>query len=198
MAYKGAVAGVIAVAAVILIAGCTATTTPPPTKTTSRADPAPSATAPTGDASSPATVMFPTDCKALIAGLASATSFATTPLESPPRPAPTSALTPAIVKSGKSLLCIWRDPRADISGISIEFETVAPAAAATGLRALPAKGFTCAGVLSGQRCQKISTEPEHGTQVGDTYFVRGATGIRIQQTNVPTKGLLEDVVGRVF
>lgn len=109
---------------------------------------------------------------------------------------PRTALTPARQSSGQRLYCVWRDPEADVTNLTIQVENVVPARATEALRGL--SGFDCASVDDGFRCQKVTQDPQYPVTDGDTYFTRGDIGIRITQSNVPTEGLLEDVVGNVF
>lgn len=109
---------------------------------------------------------------------------------------PRTALTPARQSSGQRLYCVWRDPEADLTNLTIQVENVVPSRATEALRGL--SGFDCASVDDGLRCQKVTQNPQYPVTDGDTYFTRGDIGIRIAQSNVPTDGLLEDVVGHVF
>lgn len=109
---------------------------------------------------------------------------------------PRTALTPARQSSGQRLYCVWRDPEADVTNLTIQVENVVPARATEALRGL--SGFDCSSVDDGLRCQKVTQDPQYPVTDGDTYFTRGDIGIRITQSNVPTEGLLEDVVGNVF
>lgn len=109
---------------------------------------------------------------------------------------PRTALTPARQSSGQRLYCVWRDPEVDVTNLTIQVENVVPARATEALRGL--SGFDCSSVDDGLRCQKVTQDPQYPVTDGDTYFTRGDIGIRIAQSNVPTEGLLEDVVGNVF
>jgi len=109
---------------------------------------------------------------------------------------PRTALTPALQSGGQRLYCVWRDPQADVTNLTIQIETVDPDRALAALRGL--SGFDCSSVDDGYRCQKVSQNPQYPVTDGDTYFTRGGIGIRITQSNVPTEGLLDDVVGNVF
>ena len=97
---------------------------------------------------------------------------------------------------GKRLYCVWRDPRADITNVAIEVEVVDSSKAFGVLQGL--QGFDCAHDAEGYRCQKVSTDEQYGVQLGTTYFTRGDIAIVINQANVPTTGLLDDVMAHLF
>jgi hypothetical protein len=169
--------------------------TPKPTVATSPSStPTPSTAASTAETT---VGKIPTKCKSLM----SATTykkkvFSGTPLTQPTPPK--TQLTAALTPGGTSIYCLWRDPRADISGISIEVVTVDSAKALAQLKKLPAKGFTCKTSADAYTCQKIGKDSQYPVETGDTYYTQGDIGIRIQQANVPTSGLLAEVVARVF
>ncbi|MFJ3030106.1 hypothetical protein ACIPEQ_14800 [Curtobacterium sp. NPDC087080] len=109
---------------------------------------------------------------------------------------PRTALTPAGRSDGQRLYCVWRDPRADVSNLTVLVEDVVPSRATEALRGL--SGFDCSTVDDGFRCQQVRQNQQYPVIDGDTYFTRGGIGIHIHQSNVPTDGLLDDVVGNVF
>lgn len=109
---------------------------------------------------------------------------------------PRTALTPARQTSGQRLYCVWRDPRADLTNLTIQVEDVIPSRATEAIRGL--SGFDCASIYDGHRCQKVTQNPQYLVTQGDTYFICGNIGIRITESNVPTEGILEDVIGNVF
>lgn len=109
---------------------------------------------------------------------------------------PRTAFTPARQISGQRLYCVWRDPRADLTSLTIQVEDVIPSRAIEALRGL--SGFDCTSIYDGRRCQKLTQNPQYSVTEVDTYFSRGNIGIRITESNVPTEGLLGDVVGNVF
>lgn len=116
--------------------------------------------------------------------------------DSPTRPE--DAFTPVLQADGKQLSCVWRDPRADTSFLSIDVAVVDSSRAFGALQALPAKGYDCARDAEGYRCQKVWQDPQYPVTDGDTYFTRGDVGIHVQQSNTPTDGLLDDVMAHVF
>lgn len=130
-------------------------------------------------------------------------AFASAPLNDPsvvgdPIATPKSAFTPVLQADGKRLYCVWRDPQADITFLSIAVDVVDSATASTELQKLSAKGYDCGTEAEGLQCQKISDNPQYPVTDGDTYFTRGDIGIHIQQSNTETSGLLDDVMEHVF
>ena len=172
-------------------AGPAATPTPGATPT--------SAATPTTAADASGTV--PATCQGLLTAGRWDDSFASAPLNDPavvgdPVAIPKSGFTDVLQPNGKRLYCVWRDPRADISYLSIQVDQVDASTARGVLDAL--SGYECTDVLQGRRCQKTSQDPQYPVIDGDTYFTRGDVAIRISQANVPTNRLLDDVVAHVF
>ncbi|OIH99853.1 MULTISPECIES: hypothetical protein [unclassified Curtobacterium] len=130
-------------------------------------------------------------------------SFAKAPLNDPsvvgdPIAIPKSAFTPVLQPDGKRLYCVWREPQADISYLSIAVDVVDSATASDELQALTAKGYDCGNEAEGFLCQKVSENEQYPVTDGDTYFTRGDIGIHIRQSNIETTDLLEDVTAHVF
>lgn len=219
--------GVAALAATLILTGCTGTATTSPAVSSAAgpstspgdgssggpssggagsatATPGPSATTkPTATAEADphhdhGTV--PTSCKATMSAATYAKTFASTPLN----PAGYDlkgklGLLPASAQtSGRRLECLWRDPRADITNIDMVIAPVDPVKAVAFLTGLKSKGFTCVPLGEGTRCQSVTTDSQYGVEIGSTYYVRGSTGVYISQANFPTNGLLNEVIARVW
>ncbi|KQS06055.1 hypothetical protein DEJ13_01605 [Curtobacterium sp. MCLR17_007] len=162
-------------------------TTPRPTSTTTPA------------AGADASGTVPATCEGLLT--AGRWKFANAPLNDPavvgsPVAIPKSVFDPVRQSDGKRLYCVWRDPRADITTMAIDVGVVDSSAAVGALRDLP--GIDCARDGQGYWCQEVSTDEQYGVQLGTTYFTLGDIGIEIKQANVPTTGLLDDVMAHVF
>jgi hypothetical protein len=173
------------------------TTAPSPTDTTT--PPSPTDTG----APSDETVTVPASCTDLITPGKWDKAFASAPLNDPsvvgdPIAIPKSSFTPALQGNGKRLYCVWREPQADISYLSIAVDAVDSAAARDALDQLSAKGYDCGDESDGYLCQKVSKNSQYPVTDGDTYFTRGDLGIHIQQSNIETSDLLDDVVANVF
>lgn len=173
------------------------TTAPSPTDTTTAPSPTDTG-APSDD-----TVTVPASCTDLITAGKWDKAFASAPLNDPsvvgdPIAIPKSSFTPALQGDGKRLYCVWREPQADISYLSIAVDAVDPTAARDALDQLSAKGYDCGDESDGYLCQKVSKNSQYPVTDGDTYFTRGDLGIHIQQSNIETTDLLDDVVANVF
>lgn len=213
-------AGLGIVLAATLLSGCTGSTTTDrtPSAGTSRT---PSASESTEPATTPSTSTtprptstitqvpgvdddggtVPDTCGGLLTTSKWQDSFLRAPLNDPavvgdPVEIPKSVFTPVLQPDGKRLYCVWRDPRADITNMSITVEVVDSSKAYGVLQGLT--GFRCEHDAEGYRCQKISTDDQYGVETGVTYFTRGDIAIQISQANVPTSGLLDDVMAHVF
>jgi hypothetical protein len=166
------------------------------------ADPTDTATpAPTPTSTAAAEGSVPSSCSDLITAGKWDDSFAAAPLNDPsvvgdPITIPKGGFTDALQPDGKRLYCVWKDPRTDISYLSIQVDAVDAAAAPGVLDAL--SGYDCVDADQGRSCQKTSQDQQYPVTDGDTYFTGGGIGIRIQQANIPTDGLLDDVVAHVF
>jgi hypothetical protein len=192
--------------------GASKTSSPPPSTSTTPASPS---TAPSTAAPRPTSTLtpvpgvdydggkIPTDCTKLMSEATYTKTFAKVPLNDPatvgahPK-APASAFDPVLQKDGSSIYCVWRDPKADITYLSISVVTVNSATAYGQLQKLPASGYTCDLEAEGYRCQKLSTDKQYKVPVSDTYFTRGDIGIRIQQANFPTHDLLNEIEDHVY
>lgn len=186
---------------------------PAPTGTTSAAAPSASPTTP-GSAPLPTSTItpvpgvdddagrIPDSCAALITAGKWDSSFAGSPLNDPtvvgdPVVVPKDDLTAVLQPDGKQLSCVWKDPRADISFLSIRVATVDSTKAYPHLKTA-LSGYDCSLDGYGYRCQKITQNAEYPVTDGDTYYTRGDVGIHVQQSNTPTSGLLDDVIAHVF
>lgn len=170
----------------------------------------------TPPASESASYAIPTDCASLIASTPFASTFGSWPLNDPavvgspgepyytpsgsisPTPAPSGATLRESLLSATELRCIWRDPQADITNLSVEIGEVDPALSEEYLASLPADGFTCAADDSAQTCTKSTTDTKYGVEVGETLLVRDGVFIRVSQANIETPDLLQTLVSDVW
>jgi hypothetical protein len=171
--------------------------------------PSPTASAtPTGSATA-AAVTIPGDCASLVLG-ASPNDFTKSPLNStgvveagrggaikPVQP-PAGATPAKVLADAVQLNCVWRDPQADISGLSATVATVDPAVATTFMATLPAQGYTCGPVHSGTQCQLIGTDSEYKVPTGRTYFLRDNTYVTVIQANTSTHDLIGTMVTNMW
>lgn len=146
--------------------------------------------------------VIPDTCAELITAGKWDDAFASAPLNDPdvvgdPVEVPKDALTPVLQPGGKSLFCVWRDPRADTTFLSIRVAVVDSTKAYPHLQSA-LEGYDCSLDAGGYRCQRVSQNSQYPVTDGDTYYTRGDVGIHIQQSNVTTSGLLDDVIAHVF
>lgn len=210
--------GIVLAATATLLSGCAGTAAEPtpsasmtpsatPDPSTTSTTPGPSATPrPTSTITQVPGVdddggTVPGTCDGLITTSKWKDSFLRSPLNDPavvgdPVEIPKSVFTPVLQADGKRLYCVWRDPRADITYLSITVQVVDSSKAFGVLQGL--QGFQCEHLAEGYRCQRISTDDQYGVETGVTYFTRGDIAIDIGQANVPTSGLLDDVMAHVF
>ena len=214
--------GVAVTLLAVVLTGCAGApsngelTTPPasPATPTSSAQPAVPETTP--PAPVPAAYAIPTDCASLIVSTPFTSTFGSWPLNDPavvgspdgpyytpsgsisPTPAPSGATLLEAMVSATELRCVWREPQADITNLSVEIGEVDPAISAAYLQSLPAEGFSCTQDGSAETCEKFETESKYNVEVGQTVLVRDGVFIRVNQANVSTPQLMDTLVSDVW
>ncbi|MCJ0701182.1 hypothetical protein FRIG_08565 [Frigoribacterium faeni] len=193
------------------------TSSPSPSST----EPAPTATAPTDTAPTdtvttepPAAatpVTIPTDCTQIVDEATYATTFADIPLnpvEFGLSGTASGAKTPSdpgdgasaieIIGAADELSCYWRDPRADVSGISVHMARLDPSITGPLLEGFAADGYDCTTTDGGRACQIVTPDPQYPVERTQTYFVRDDIVVTVDQTNVPTDDLIGSIVTRLW
>lgn len=216
-------ASITLLAATLLLTGCqggAAQPSPEPTVTeTTTVTPTPTPTGddgaggdggatpePTATAAPVATI--PTDCTDIVDAAAYASTFGETPLNpaefgdqwgqrTPTEPRPDAAA-PQIARDVSELSCLWRDPRADITGIGVEIGRVTPDQAATMSSYVTGNGGACTEVHQGTSCQFVMPDPQYPVERTQTLFVRDGVVVYVDQTNFPTDDLLGSITARVW
>lgn len=212
------IATVATIAAAVALAGCTADPrgpeqTPSASDTATADAAAPSATTPSATPRPTSTITpvpgvdddrgrLPSTCAGLVTAGRWDGAFASAPLNDPgvvgdPVETPRDDLTAVLQPDGTQLYCVWRDPGADTTFLSIRVAVVDSTKAYSHLQSA-LTGYDCAVDGTAYRCQEISQNPQYPVTDGDTYWTRGDVGIHIQQSNVATSGLLDDVIAHVF
>jgi hypothetical protein len=181
-------------------------TVPPPTSTPGSSEsPTPE---PTETEVAAPLVSIPTDCTQIVDEATYAATFGEIPLnpESFPRRdgtargARTASVPEAgaqpfqIVDAAAELDCLWRDPRADISGIGVILGRLDQPTAASLLDQVAAAGATCQEAHGGQLCQQQVAVEQYPVEAADTWFVRGDFYIAVDQINVPTNDLIGSIL----
>ncbi|SMG36334.1 hypothetical protein [Agreia pratensis] len=164
----------------------------------------------------PAAYAIPADCASLIASTPFTSTFGSWPLNDPavvgspgdqyytpsgsisPTPAPSGATLLQSMLSATELRCVWRDPQADITNMSVEIGEVDPAISAPYLQSLPADGFSCTQDGSAETCEKFTTDTKYNVEIGETVLVRDGVFIRVSQANVSTPDLMDTLVSDVW
>ena len=218
--HTGIVVGVVALLALGTASGAVALTlsqqdrpTAAPVQTQEPA-PAPSATTPTSapitgrptprpepsaTPAVPAVATIPTSCRATVPTEDYDRFFGDTPYAEAVRSADSSTGTDSaeivdIADEGDDLLCRWMDPRADVSGLEMRIGPALPGAADL-LRSGP---HACSEQDGGLLCRASVPADPYPVDRVTTWFVRDSTYVVIAQTNFPTNGLLDAVVGEIW
>ena len=199
------------------------TTAPSPTATEAAmtsATPEPSSTPAPAPAPAPASI--PTDCTDVVDAATYASALASTPLNDPavvgerpsgqlqPTTAPAGSDAGAVVVAATQLDCLWRDPRADITGLNLAISSVdaatqeayqawlldranqAPVARDAGA------SYTCEPGYDGTLCQMSFQDPLYGVEIAETALLRDGVVVQVGQANFPTDDLMGALVTRIW
>ncbi|WP_150309106.1 hypothetical protein [Planctomonas psychrotolerans] len=184
-----------------------------PTPTTSSSTPTEAPTpAPTTTGTS---ASIPADCRGLVEPEVYTAVFGNVPLNDPAvigkaadpatglRPSsgtddPPPADTDAGLAGEERLLCAWREPSADITGLFAQITMVDVVEAEAFFASLPTEGYTCDEVHDGDRCYLIRPNEQYPVDEGYTHFLRDDVYIYVAQANFPTDDLLGDFVSTMW
>ena len=193
------------------------TTAPSPTATEAAmtsAAPEPSST--------PAPASIPTDCTDVVDAATYASTLASTPLNDPavvgerpsgqlqPTTAPAGSDAGAVVVAATQLDCLWRNPRADITGLNLAISSVDAAtqeafqawlldrANQTPVSRDAGASFTCEPGYDGTLCQMSFQDPLYGVEIAETALLRDGVVVQVGQANFPTDDLMGALVARIW
>ena len=153
---------------------------------TQKTDGSPSPT-PTAETSA----KLPTDCRAILSPAVLA-ELKGVPLNDP-------AMGPSGVQKDGTLICIWRDPGADTTGLTTKISRMSRGPALTLLNSLAkSQGFTCYTPDGGTRCEKTWPDPQYPVTDGRTLFWRADVLIDTQYSNLSPSGYTSSIVAHVF
>jgi hypothetical protein len=154
-------------------------------------DPTPTAT-PTP---TPVVATIPSDCTGLVAPSEAARLFGRTPLQDP---SGTAHLRTGVAPLTTSLSCVWRDPRADVSGLSIDVGTGTAEQVSAYEATLVGQGYACTDRGAARVCAQTRPADPYPVDTTDTWYLRGTTWFEVSQTNFPTTDLLGAVEQHVW
>ena len=197
-------------------------TTTAPSPTTTEAAATLSATPEPSPTSTPAPASIPTDCTDVVDAATYASTLASSPLNDPavvgegpagqqqPTTAPAGSDAGAVVAAATQLDCVWRDPRADITGLGITISSVdaatqeafqawlldranqAPVARDAGA------SYACEPGYDGTLCQLSFQDPLYGVEIAETALLRDGVVVQVGQANFPTDDLMGALVTRIW
>lgn len=165
-------------------------------------DPGPSAPAPVASGTPQGTPIptltptvapaaIPTDCRAILTADVQS-QLGSTPLNDP-------AMGPSGVQSDGSLVCIWRDPRADTTGLVTRITRMDRGPALDMLNDLvTTQGFSCYTPDEGTRCEKTWINPTYPVNDGRTLFWRNDVLIDTQYSNLAPTGYTASIIAAIF
>lgn len=139
--------------------------------------------------------MVPTDCRAILSESV-LSQLGATPLNDPALSFSTG------IQPDGSLVCIWRDARADTTGLWTTISHMSSGPALDMLNGLVATdGFTCFTPDNGTRCEKTWTDGpygEYGVIDGRTLFYRSGVLIDTSFSNLAPLGYTDAIVAHLF
>ncbi len=189
----------MAAAAFLLAAALTGCTGAPPEETPTAETPvaseSPSPTASDSpepsETPSAALIPIPEDCRAILSDDVLA-QLEDVPLNDP-------AVGPSGIQPDGSLLCIWRDPRADTTALITKISHLNRGPALDMLNDLADdEGFTCFTPDEGTRCEKTWENEMYPVTDGRTLFWRDDVMIDTSYSNLAPSGYTSSIVASLF
>ncbi len=139
----------------------------------------------------PSEVRLPADCKAMLSADVLA-QLGAVPLNDP-------TLGPSGVQSDGSLICIWRDPAADTTGLTTTISRMDRGPALDMLNELVAtEGFSCYTPDAGTRCEKTWINATYPVNDGRTLYWRDDVLIDTQYSNLAPTGYTASIIASIF
>lgn len=109
------------------------------------------------------------------------------------------ALGPSGVQTDGSLICIWRDPAADTSGLVTTISREDRGPALDMLNGLVASdGFSCYTPDEGTRCEKTWVNAQYPVNDGRTLYWRDGILIDTQYSNLAPTGYTASIITGIF
>ena len=195
----------LAVAIPLALTGCVQ---PDPNATSGSGDPSPTAsdsTTPSPEPTESGPTALPADCAALVA-TADPAQFGDAPLNDPvfvpqgpsgvvvPVPPPADADARQTMRAIHELWCLWADPAADITHLSVEVGHIDATAAEALVGDLQADGYEYTDANGGTQCAIVTPNSQFPVDDEFTYLFRDDVAILVDQTNFPTNGLMASIV----
>jgi len=156
------------------------------------ASPTASRTTPSPTPSSTAvSAVLPTDCRAILTEPVLA-ELGATPLNDP-------AFAPNGMQPNGTLICVWRDPRTDTTGLATTISRMSRGPALDMLNTLADdEGYTCYTPDGGTRCEKTWQNPTYPVTDGRTLFWRDDVMIDTVFSNLAPSGYTGAIVASLF
>lgn len=138
-----------------------------------------------------AAARIPTDCREMLSADVQA-QLASIPLNDP-------SLGPSGPQADGTLLCLWRDPAADTTGLSTSITRMDRGPALDMLNDLVAtQGFSCYTPDEGTRCERTWINDTYPVNDGRTLFWRDGVLIDTQYSNLAPTGYTASIIASIF
>lgn len=137
---------------------------------------------------------LPADCTGLVPASEQDRLFGGAPLRDPSGTEHLRNAAPLTTE----LSCLWMDPRADVSGLSIDAGTGTAEQISAFETTLVERGHACADRGPARVCTQTRPAAPYPVDTTDTWYFRGSTWFEISQTNFPTNGLLDAVEQQIW
>ena len=189
-----ALAAVLAVAAALALSACApeqGDAEVPPTAASPTSSGTPSGTPIPTITPTVAPAAIPTDCRAILTADV-LSQLGSIPLNDP-------ALGASGVQPDGSLICVWRDPAADTTGLVTRISRVDRGPALDMLNDLVnTQGFSCYTPDDGTRCEKTWINATYAVNDGRTLFWRDDVLIDTQYSNLAPTGYTASIISAIY
>ncbi|PZE64051.1 hypothetical protein DEI83_12765 [Curtobacterium sp. MCBD17_021] len=137
---------------------------------------------------------LPPDCTGLVPASEQDRLFGGTPLQDPSGTERLRTAAPLTT----NLSCLWMDPRADVSGLSIDVGTGTAEQISAFEATLVERGHVCSDRGPARVCTQTRQAEPYPVDTTETWYFRGTTWFEVSQTNFPTNGLLDAVEQQIW
>ncbi len=189
-----ALAAVLALTAALALSACApeqGTAGPAPTAASPDSSGTPSGTPIPTITPTVAPAAIPRDCRAILTADV-LSQLGSIPLNDP-------AVGPSGVQSDGSLICIWRDPGADTTGLVTTITRMDRGPALDMLNDLVnTQGFSCYTPDDGTRCEKTWINTTYAVNDGRTLFWRDDVLIDTQYSNLAPTGYTASIIAAIY
>jgi len=146
---------------------------------------------PTATATAEPVVALPTDCRAIVS--------AEVLSQLQDQPLNDKAYGDEVgVQPDGSLICLWRNPAADVTGLTTTISHMSRGPALDAMNAFRDEGATCYTPDRGTRCERTWNDKQYPVTDGRTMFWRDGVMIDTHYWNLAPEGYTSSIVAHIF